>query len=48
MQEVEEEGPYKAPKTKDLKIRTITDKDGNKRTVFVDDQGNIVDPNDME
>jgi len=48
LKEVEEEGPYKAPKTKNLTKKTIIDEFGNKKTVLVDDQGNIVDAKDVE
>merc|ERR1711964_165794 len=48
LKEVEEEGVKKAPKTRDLKQKVITDKYGNKRTVLLDDEGNIVDEDDVE
>jgi len=48
LKEVEEEGPKKAPKTKNLTEKTIIDEFGNKKTVFVDDEGNIVDAKDIE
>jgi len=48
LKEVEEEGPYKAPTTKNLTEKTIIDEFGNKKTVLVDDQGNIVDAKDVE
>jgi len=48
LKEVEEEGPKKAPKTKNLTEKTIIDEFGNKKTVFVDDEGNIVDAKDVE
>merc|ERR1712000_709162 len=47
LREVEEEGIKKAPKTRDLKERIITDKDGNKVKVLIDDQGNVVDEKDV-
>merc|ERR1712104_6250 len=47
LKEVEEEGIKKAPKTRDLKERIIIDKDGNKIKVLVDDEGNIVDDDDV-
>merc|ERR1712000_656337 len=37
LKEVEEEGIKRAPKTRDLKERIITDKYGNKKKVLVDD-----------
>jgi len=48
LKEVEEDGPKKAPKTKNLTEKTIIDEFGNKKTVFVDDEGNIVDTKDIE
>jgi len=48
MREVEEEGVKKAPKTRDLKQKVITDKYGHKKTVLLDDEGNIVDEDDVE
>merc|ERR1711964_294649 len=48
LKEVEEDGPIKAPKTKNLTEKTIIDEFGNKKTVFVDDEGNIVDAKDIE
>jgi len=48
LKEVEETGPKKAPKTKDLKQKTIIDEFGNEKTVFIDDEGNIVDAKDVE
>merc|ERR1712000_559443 len=47
LREVEEEGIKKAPKTRDLQEKTIIDKDGNRRKVLVDDQGNVVDEDDI-
>merc|ERR1711958_3425 len=48
LKEVEEEGIKRAPKTRDLKERIITDKYGNKKKVLVDDEGNVVDDDDIE
>jgi len=48
LQEVEEEGPYKAPTSKKLTKKVIKDADGIEKTVFVDDAGNIVDTKDVE
>merc|ERR1712169_23317 len=48
LKEVEEEGIKKAPKTRDLKEKIIVDKFGNKKKVLVDDEGNIVDDDDVE
>merc|ERR1711964_205916 len=48
LKEVEEEGVKKAPKSRALQERIITDKYGNKRKVLVDDQGNVVDEDDIE
>merc|ERR1712000_783770 len=47
LREVEEEGIKKAPKTRDLKEKIIIDKYGNKKKVLVDDQGNVVDEDDV-
>merc|ERR1712034_221411 len=47
LREVEEEGIKKAPKTRNLQERIITDKYGNKKKVLVDDQGNVVDEDDV-
>merc|ERR1712000_398148 len=47
LREVEEEGVKKAPKTRDLKERIIVDKYGNKKKVLVDDEGNVVDEDDV-
>jgi len=48
---VTEEGPYKAPKTRDLKRQKITRKDskGNiiEEDVWVDDEGNIIADQDI-
>merc|ERR1712000_782145 len=48
LKEVEEEGVKKAPKSRALQERIITDKYGNKRKVLVDDEGNVVDEDDIE
>merc|ERR1712096_71856 len=48
MREVEEEGVRHAPKTRTLQEKIIIDKDGHKKTVLVDDLGNIVDEEDVE
>merc|ERR1711964_174075 len=49
---VEEDGPKKAPKSNNLKSTTITTIGSNgeeiKKSVFIDDQGNIVDESDIE
>merc|ERR1712000_306947 len=49
---VDEDGPKRAPKSKDLKANKITvmDSDGNevKKAAFVDDQNNIIDENDID
>merc|ERR1712169_171585 len=47
LKEVEEEGIKKAPKTRDLKEKIIIDKYGNKKKVLVDDEGNVVDEDDV-
>jgi len=47
LKEVEEEGVKKAPKTRTLQEKVIIDKDGRKITVLVDDQGNVVDQDDV-
>merc|ERR1712065_2921 len=47
LREVEEEGIKKAPKTRNLQERIITDKYGNKKKVLVDDEGNVVDEDDV-
>merc|ERR1712169_140090 len=47
LREVEEEGIKKAPKTRNLREKTIIDKHGNKVKVLVDDQGNVVDEDDV-
>jgi molecular chaperone DnaK len=48
LKEVEDDEPYVAPKTKNLTKKEIIDEFGNKKTVFVDDLGNIVDTKDFE
>merc|ERR1711964_752926 len=47
MREVEEDGIKKAPKNRNLKEKIIIDKNGNKKKVFVDEEGNIVDQDDV-
>merc|ERR1712169_168497 len=47
LKEVEEEGIKKAPKTRDLKEKIIIDQYGNKKKVLVDDEGNVVDEDDV-
>lgn len=47
LKEAEEEGIKKAPKTRDLKEKIIIDKYGNKKKVLVDDEGNVVDEDDV-
>merc|ERR1712096_395735 len=48
LKEVDEEGPKRAPKSRNLQEKIITDANGNKRKVFIDDQGNVVDADDIE
>jgi len=48
LKEVEEDGPYIAPKTRSLKEKIIVDKNGNKKKVLLDDQGNVIDEDDIE
>merc|ERR1712000_776886 len=47
---VDEDGPRQAPKSRNLRVSTITviDANGNEvqKSVFIDDQGNIIDEND--
>merc|ERR1712098_73936 len=49
---VDQDGPKQAPNSKNLKVITITviDADGNEvqKTVFIDDQGNIIDQSDAD
>merc|ERR1712098_308126 len=47
LREVEEEGIRKAPKTRELKEKIIIDQYGNKKKVLVDDEGNVVDEDDV-
>merc|ERR1712000_622376 len=47
LKEVEEEGVIKAPQTRNLKEKTIIDKDGNITKVLLDDEGNIVNEEDI-
>merc|ERR1712000_580111 len=42
LKEVEEQGVTKAPETRNLKEKTIIDKDGNMTKVLLDDEGNII------
>merc|ERR1712000_757592 len=42
LKEVEEQGVTKAPETRNLKEKTIIDKDGNITKVLLDDEGNII------
>merc|ERR1712096_536903 len=48
LREVEEEGIKKAPKSRNLREKIIVDKYGNKKKVLLDDQGNIIDDDDIE
>merc|ERR1712000_709777 len=49
---IDNNGSKHAPKSKNLKVNTITviDSNGNevKKSVFIDDQGNVVDESDVE
>jgi len=47
MKEVEEDGIKKAPTSRNLKEKIIIDKYGNKKKVLIDDQGNVVDEDDI-
>merc|ERR1711964_580363 len=47
LKEVEEEGIKKAPKSRELKEKIIIDKYGNKKKILIDDQGNVVDEDDI-
>merc|ERR1712096_315836 len=47
LKEVEEEGIKKAPKSRKLQEKIILDKYGNKKKVLIDDQGNVVDEDDI-
>merc|ERR1712096_271276 len=47
LKEVEEEGIKKAPKSRKLQEKIIIDKYGNKKKVLIDDQGNVVDEDDV-
>merc|ERR1712098_976172 len=47
LKEVEEEGVIKAPETRNLKEKTIMDKNGNITKVLLDDEGNIVNEEDI-
>merc|ERR1711964_529929 len=48
LKEVEEDGIKKAPKSRNLKEKIIIDKHGNKKKVLLDDEGNVVDEDDVE
>merc|ERR1711964_822637 len=48
LKEVEEDGIKKAPKSRNLQEKIIVDKYGNKKKVLLDDQGNVVDEDDIE
>merc|ERR1712000_633590 len=49
---VDQDGPKRAPTSNNLKTKLITiiDENGNEvqKTVFIDDQGNIIDENDVD
>merc|ERR1712000_449279 len=47
LKEVEEEGVIKTSHTRNLKEKTIIDKDGNITKVLLDDEGNIVNEEDI-
>jgi len=47
LKEVEEDGIKKAPKSRNLQEKIIIDKDGNKKKVLLDDQGNVIDEDDI-
>merc|ERR1711964_389375 len=47
LKEVEEEGIIKAPETRNLKEKTIMDKNSNITKVLLDDEGNIVNEEDI-
>merc|ERR1712098_737386 len=47
LKEIEKDGVKKAPETNNLKEETILDKFDNKKNVLVDDEGNIVDKDDI-
>merc|ERR1712098_510412 len=47
LKETEEYGVIKAPETRNLKEKTIKDKDGNITKVLLDDEGNIVNEEDI-
>merc|ERR1711964_907477 len=47
LKEVEEDGIRKAPKSRNLQEKIIIDKHGNKKKVLLDDQGNIIDDDDI-
>merc|ERR1712096_398724 len=47
LKEIEKDGIKKAPETTNLKEETIVDKFGNIKNVLIDDEGNIVDKDDI-
>merc|ERR1712000_571912 len=47
LKEIEKDGIKKAPETNNLKEETILDKFNNIKNVLVDDEGNIVDKDDI-
>merc|ERR1712098_933387 len=47
LKETEEYGVIKVPETRNLKEKTIIDKDGNITKVLLDDEGNIVNEEDI-
>merc|ERR1712000_644390 len=47
LKEIEKDGIKKAPETNNLKEETILDKFNNMKNVLIDDEGNIVDKDDI-
>merc|ERR1712000_749110 len=47
MQEIEKDGIKQVPETNNLKEETILDKFNNIKNVLIDDEGNIVDKDDI-
>merc|ERR1711964_257612 len=47
LKEIEKDGIKKAPETTNLKEETIVDKFDNVKNVLIDDEGNIVDKDDI-
>merc|ERR1712000_719357 len=47
LKEIEKEGIKKAPETTNLKEEIIVDKFGNIKNVLIDDEGNVVDKDDI-